>query len=73
MKFRQNLSKMVFKDYYGNLSDDTKEYIRNRILEESGMAYPTFYDKLRNNTFKPLELKLIEKVIEEIKQEFHVN
>lgn len=73
MEIGQNLSKMVFKDYYDNLSDGDKEDIRNRILEESGMAYPTFYYKLRNNTFKPLELKLIEKVIEEIRQESHVN
>lgn len=64
---------MVFKDYYDNLADSTKETVRNRILEESGMSYPTFYYKLRNNTFKPLELKLIKKVIEEIKQESHVN
>ena len=68
MELGQNLSKMVFKDYYDNLADSTKETVRNRILEESGMSYPTFYYKLRNNTFKPLELKLIKKVIEEIKQ-----
>ncbi|MCQ1546830.1 hypothetical protein [Bacteroides clarus] len=73
MELGQNLSKMVFKDYYDNLADSTKETVRNRILEESGMSYPTFYYKLRNNTFKPLELKLIKKVIEEIKQESHVN
>ena len=73
MDLGQNLSKMVFKDYYDNLADSTKETVRNRILEESGMSYPTFYYKLRNNTFKPLELKLIKKVIEEIKQESHVN
>ena len=73
MELGQNLSKMVFKDYYDNMADSTKETVRNRILEESGMSYPTFYYKLRNNTFKPLELKLIKKVIEEIKQESHVN
>lgn len=61
MELGQNLSKMVFKDYYDNLADSTKETVRNRILEESGMSYPTFYYKLRNNTFKPLELKLIKK------------
>ena len=73
MELGQNLSKRVCKDYYDNLADSTKETVRNRILEESGMSYPTFYYKLRNNTFKPLELKLIKKVIEEIKQESHVN
>ena len=73
MEKEQKMSKMVFKDYYDNLADSTKETVRNRILEESGMSYPTFYYKLRNNTFKPLELKLIKKVIEEIKQESHVN
>ena len=46
MELGQNLSKMVFKDYYDNLADSTKETVRNRILEESGMSYPTFYYKL---------------------------
>lgn len=64
----QKLTKMVFKDHYDNLADSDKETVRNRILSESGMSYPTFYYKLKHNTFKPLELRLINNIIEEIKQ-----
>lgn len=63
MKEEKNLGKMVFKDYYDSLSDADKETVRNLILSESGMSYPTFYYKLRNGTFKPLELRLINKII----------
>lgn len=73
MESKQNRVKMVFKDYYGNLSDNSKEEVRNRILSESGMSYPTFYHKLRQNTFKPLEQKMINHIIEEIKQKSNVN
>lgn len=69
MEKGQNITKMVFKDHYDNLADSDKETVRNRILSESGMSYPTFYYKLKHNTFKPLELKLINNIIEEIKQE----
>lgn len=63
MEEEQNLEKMVFKYYYTNLSDKQKETIRNAILSESGMSYTTFYYKLRNDSFKPLELKLIKNII----------
>lgn len=62
MKKEENLNKMAFRDYYDTLSDDVKETVRNRILGESGMSYTTFYYKLRNNTFKPLERKLIDNI-----------
>lgn len=65
MEKEQNLSKMVFKDYYDTLSDTQKETLRNLIITESGMSYTTFYYKLRNNSFKPLEEKLISKIIKE--------
>lgn len=63
MKKVQNLTEMVFKNHYDNLSTKSKEEVRNIILTESGMSYTTFYHKLRYNTFKPLELKLIEKIL----------
>ena len=69
MKKGQKISKMVFKDYYDSLPDDSKETMRNRIIAESGMSYTTFYYKLRHNTFKPLEERLIDKITEDIKQE----
>nr|DAM35948.1 MAG TPA: Transcriptional regulator FleQ factor, AAA+, ATPase, c-di-GMP [Caudoviricetes sp.] len=66
MKKEENLNKMAFRDYYDTLSDDAKEAVRSRILEESGMSYTTFYYKLRNNTFKPLERKLIDNIINDV-------
>lgn len=63
MEKEQNLSKMVFKDYYDTLSDTDKENLRNLIITESGISYTTFYYKLRNNSFKPLEEKLINRII----------
>ena len=63
MKKEQNPSKMVFRDHYNGLSDKEKEEVRNTIIGQSGMSYTTFYYKLRYNTFKPLELKLIDDVL----------
>lgn len=54
---------MVFRDHYDKLTEAQKDMLRKRVIEESGMAYATFYYKLRTNTFKPLEMKLIDKVI----------
>lgn len=55
--------KMVFRDHYDKLSDVQKDILRKRVLEESGMAYATFYYKLRTDSFKPLEMKLITEII----------
>lgn len=56
-------SKMVFRDHYDKLSDEQKDTLRKRVLEASGMAYATFYWKLRNDSFKPLEMKLINEIM----------
>lgn len=65
---------MVFKDYYTSLSDAEKETLRNFILSESGMSYTTFYYKLRNNSFKPLEDRLIQRILEkEFMNEEHIH
>lgn len=63
MKKEEKLKNIEFRDYYSKLSDDEKEEIRNAILSESGMSYTTFYYKLRNNSFKPLELKMIDEIV----------
>ena len=63
MKKEQKSKKMEFKDYYAAQTDNKKEEIRNAILIESGMSYTTFYYKLRNNSFKPLEIKMINEII----------
>lgn len=65
MEKEQKMSKMVFKDYYSSLCNVEKEILRNAIMAESGMSYPTFYYKLRNDSFKPLELKFIDNIIKD--------
>ena len=65
MEKEQKMSKMVFKDYYSSLCNVEKEILRNAIMAESGMSYPTFYYKLRNDSSKPLELKFIDNIIKE--------
>ncbi len=62
----KNFDKMVFTDYYNTLSDEDKETVRNEVLSQSGMAYTTFYYKLRNNSFRPLELKLIHRIMADL-------
>ena len=59
-------AKMVFRDHYNKLTDGQKDIIRKRVLEESGMAYATFYYKLRTDSFKPLEMKLITDIIKSL-------
>ncbi|TCO88120.1 hypothetical protein EV202_1273 [Bacteroides heparinolyticus] len=63
MRKEQKLKEMVFKDHYSSLSNAHKEELRRRVIEESGMSYPAFYHKLRTNSFKPLEMKLITEII----------
>lgn len=69
MKKEKIFKKMVFKDYYDTLSDADKETVRSLILSESGMSYTTFYYKLRNDSFKPLEMRLIDKIISKMPTE----
>lgn len=59
----EKTSKMVFRNQYEKLSDVQKDLLRKRVIEESGMAYATFYYKLRTDSFKPLEIKLINDII----------
>ena len=54
MEKGQNLSKMVFKDQYDALGEQEKKEFKKAFLEKSDISYPSFYIKLRNNTFKPL-------------------
>lgn len=59
MKKGEKIGKMVFKDHYNSLSETDKTTFRDELLKVSGMSYVTFYHKLRNMTFKPLEQAFI--------------
>ena len=56
----ENLSKMVPKYQYDRLPRKEKLKLRDEYLKESGMSLITFYDKLRKDSFKPLERSLFE-------------
>ena len=66
MKKEQNLIEMVLRDHYNALTEKQKTDLREKVLSESGMSYTTFYYKLRYNTFKPLEVTLINDIINSI-------
>lgn len=63
MKKIEESKKMVLKDHYDALSEEDKVALRQEYIEETGMAYSTFYLKLRTDSFRPLEEKLLEKMI----------
>jgi len=53
---------VTFKDYYGSLSDSEKKIVREKYLGESGVSVPTFYFKVRNESFSPLEIQALERI-----------
>lgn len=58
----ENLSKMVPKYHYDQMEKGTRLKLRDEFLKRSGMSLITFYDKLRKDSFKPLERILFEKL-----------
>ena len=57
---------LVFKNQYKSLSDVDKETIRNRWVECTGMSLWSFYWKMRNETFMPLEIEFLMKELDKI-------
>lgn len=55
------VEKMSFKDYFESLSNDSKTTIREQMTPIH-MSYTTFYDKLRNNSWKELEIRELERI-----------
>lgn len=55
-------SQIVFKYYYERLSEDEKISIRDGFLIASGLAYTSFYHKLRNDKFSKLEQSKLEEL-----------
>lgn len=54
--------KMVPKCHYDQMEKTTKLKLRDEYLRRSGMSLITFYDKLRKDSFKPLERELFEDI-----------
>ena len=54
MKKTEESQKMVLKDHYDALSEEDKIALRKEYMDATGMAYTTFYMKLRTDSFRPL-------------------
>lgn len=52
-----------FRTWYDALDNTEKRKFRNELLRVSGMQFPTFYSKLRRNSFSPLEMEAMCKII----------
>ena len=59
----QKSQKMVLKNHYDALSEEDKIAFRKEYMDTTGMAYTTFYTKLRTDSFRPLERNLFEKMM----------
>ena len=62
----EKTSKMVLKYHYDRMEKSTRLKFRVEFLKRSGMSLITFYDKLRKDSFKPLERELFENLYKSI-------
>lgn len=63
--------KMVFREYFENLSIEDKAKLRNSILDKTGMGYSTFYAKLSGaRKFPILEEAAIKELVPNIELVF---
>lgn len=51
---------LPFWEYYKSLEMTKKKELRDRICEQTGIAYPTFYSKLSRRSFNFTECSVIE-------------
>lgn len=58
----EDLFKMAPKCHYDQMEKATRLKLRDEFLRRSGMSLITFYDKLRKDSFKPLERELFENI-----------
>ena len=58
----EKTSKMVPKYHYDQMEKATRLRLRDEFLRSSGMSLITLYDKLRKDSFKPLERELYENI-----------
>ena len=62
----EKTSKMAPKYHYDQMEKTTRLKLRDEFLKRSGMSLITFYDKLRKDSFKPLERELFENLYKSI-------
>lgn len=62
MESKEKLTDLVFKYHYDSLPEEERADIRNKFLQVSGVAYTTFYHKLRKDKFTPLEKVALDQI-----------
>ena len=62
MGYSEKTDQIVFKYYYEGLPEDEKTSIRDGFLSASGIAYTSFYYKLRKGKFSLLEQNKLEEL-----------
>lgn len=55
MKKQRKATELTPQEQFDYLSRADKIAFRDRFLAETGISYPAFYYKLRDNSFRPLE------------------
>nr|DAX14918.1 MAG TPA: hypothetical protein [Bacteriophage sp.] len=66
MKEQGKPNYLTCKDQFCLLSRTEKTAFRERYLAETGMSYPAFYYKLRQNSFKSLEEQKFNEIMKDM-------
>ena len=60
---------MVIIDYYNKLDQKAKSQFIKDVIDITGIAYSTFFQKMKNNTFKKLEEEAIMNYIQKCQED----
>ena len=64
---------MVIIDYYKQLDQKAKSKFIKDVVGITGIAYSTFFQKMKNNTFKKLEEEAIMNYIQKCQEDDREN
>lgn len=59
------MADMAIIDYWNTLGEEQRAVFREEVMKETGISYPTFYRKIKNNSFNLSETKVIKSLINE--------
>lgn len=57
------MTDMAIIDYWKTLDEEQRSEFREEVMKETGISYPTFYRKIRHNSFNLSETKVIKSII----------
>lgn len=63
MRKTEKPQEMVFKYHYDQLPIKVRTALRDEFLAESGLPFPSFYYKIKGNSFRPLEAALLKQLL----------